>query len=109
MLDKDFKLVIRYFLQAFSVILIGLILISSAFNLYKYGKEMFKYTNLRNFKYIIANEQNVNIIDDYIIKKEAEGKTIYILDARAALYMIPLDKYNKDFDMFMKGNFGAKR
>ena len=32
----------------------------------------------------------------------------YILDAEAAIYMISLDRYNKDFDMFNKGNLGAK-
>lgn len=32
---------------------------------------------------------------------------MYILDSEAAVYMIPLDKYNKDFDMFLKGNLGA--
>ena len=31
---------------------------------------------------------------------------IKILDAIAAIYMIPVDKYNKDYDMFNKGNLG---
>ena len=31
---------------------------------------------------------------------------MYILDAEAAIYMIPIDKYNKDYDMFLKGNIG---
>ena len=39
---------------------------------------------------------------------EVDGNTVsvYILDAEAAIYMIPLDKYNKDYDMFLKGNIG---
>ena len=40
------------------------------------------------------------------MKKEQENKNVYILDAEAAIYMIPLDKYNKDYDMFLKGNIG---
>ena len=31
---------------------------------------------------------------------------MYILDAEAAIYMIPINKYNKDYDMFLKGNIG---
>ena len=36
------------------------------------------------------------------------GKNVYMLDAEAALYTIPLDIYNKDYDMFLKGNLGSK-
>ena len=40
------------------------------------------------------------------IKKQ--DRDVYILDARAALYTIPIDQYNKNYDMFNKGNLGAK-
>ena len=40
------------------------------------------------------------------MEKEKEGKRVYILDAEAALYMIPIDRYNKNYDMFLKGNIG---
>ena len=36
------------------------------------------------------------------------NKEVYILDATAAIYMIPMDRYNKNFDMFLKGNLGSK-
>lgn len=36
------------------------------------------------------------------------GKKTAILDAYAAVYLIPLDIYNKDLDMFLKGNVGGK-
>lgn len=39
---------------------------------------------------------------------ERSGKKVYILDATAAIFMIPIDRYNKDFDMLLKGNLGAK-
>lgn len=64
---------------------------------------------MKNFKYITTGEESVIKIDSYILDKEVKGKKVYILDATAPFYMIPLDKYNKDFDMFMKGNFGARR
>lgn len=84
-------------------------LINALYNIYMYGTQMLKYRSLNNFKYIIANEENVKLIDDYIIKKEEEGNIVYILDARAPLYMIPLNKYNKDFDMLLNGNLGSRR
>ena len=40
--------------------------------------------------------------------KQIVGKKVYILDASACIYMIPIDIYNKDYDMFNKGNLGAK-
>ena len=43
-------------------------------------------------------------VDEYI---KDEERDVYILDSEAAVYMIPLDKYNKDFDMFLKGNLGS--
>ena len=36
------------------------------------------------------------------------NKEVYILDSDAALYMIPIDRYHKDYDMFNKGNFGSR-
>ena len=47
-------------------------------------------------------------VDNFILEKNKEGKEVYILDATAAIYMIPIDRYNKDYDMFLKGNLGAK-
>ena len=63
---------------------------------------------LNHFKYLPMSEDeisDVKEIDNFII---AQKKDVYILDATAALYMIPIDRYNKDYDMFNKGNFGAK-
>ena len=45
-------------------------------------------------------------MDNYITEQEKYGKKVYIMDAEAAIYMIPLDKYNKNYDMFLKGNIG---
>ena len=77
-------------------------------NLYLYAKTE-KNTEIKHFKNIeIGNglKQRINDIDKYILEKEEEGKKVYILDAEAAIYMIPLDKYNKDYDMFLRGNIG---
>ncbi len=50
--------------------------------------------------------QRINEIDTYIKKQLENGKKVYILDAEAAVYNIPLDIYNKDYDIFLKGNIG---
>ena len=53
--------------------------------------------------------QMLKIDNDSIFKLlEKEQKRVYMLDASAAIYMIPIDKYNKNYDMFLKGKLGAK-
>ena len=44
-------------------------------------------------------------MDEFII---SQSKDVYILDFIASYYMIPIDRYTKDFDMFNLGNFGSK-
>ena len=65
-------------------------------------------------KSVLNHFSNIPIssrLQDRIIEVDAyikdEKRDVYILDSEAAVYMIPLDKYNKDFDMFLKGNLGA--
>lgn len=62
---------------------------------------------LNHFKYLPMSRQMISEIkevEEYINQNDHT----YILDATAALYMIPLDRYNKNFDLFLKGNLGAK-
>ena len=47
--------------------------------------------------------ESIKEVDDYILRQEQE---VYILDARAGVYMIPINRYNKNYDMFLKGNLG---
>ena len=68
-----------------------------------------KNQNIEHYKNIQISEglaERIEIIDKYIIEKEQEDKKVYILDAEAAVYMIPINNYNKDYDMFLKGNIG---
>ena len=63
-------------------------------------------STLNHFKYIPIDknmEKNIIKLDSYIL---GSNKKVYILNFDAALYMIPIDKYNKDYDMFLKGNLG---
>lgn len=67
-----------------------------------------KYTDLEHFKYLPMEStlyELVKNVDTYI---QNSKEKVYILDASAAIYMIPLNRYNKDLDMFLKGNLGTK-
>ena len=90
------------------IVIGGILLSFSIQNIYNYIYSSSEQSNLKHYKHIIADDKKIRKIDNYILEKEKTGKNVYILDAQAAYYMIPLDKYNKDFDMLMKGNFGAK-
>ena len=77
-------------------------------NLYNYIK-VEKNERIAHYKNIEISEgliERIDEIDAYISEQENNGKKVYILDAEAAIYMIPLNKYNKDYDMFLKGNMG---
>ena len=70
-----------------------------------------KETELAHFKGVPEDEglkEMIQIVDDYILEKQSEGKKVYILDSTAGIYYIPLNQYNKDYDMFLKGNLGGK-
>ena len=59
------------------------------------------YENLIIEPYLL---DRINEIDKFV--RNQGGKKVYILDAEAAVYNIPLNVYYKDYDMFNLGNFG---
>lgn len=75
---------------------------------YLYLKECSQYTKINHFKYIPCYREDIKIVDKYITEIETTGKKVYILDASACVYMIPIDRYNKNYDMFLKGALGSK-
>ena len=77
-----------------------------------YGIDAYKSQNtnmkLEHFKYLPMDKESIldiQQIEDFIVSND---RKVYILDATSALYMIPINRYNKDFDLFMKGNLGSK-
>lgn len=105
--NKKIRFVIKCFLESFTIMLILIIAIYEGIILFNYLKTCNKYNQLKHFKYIPASYESTKKIDDFILEENRKGKNVYILDATAALYMIPIDKYNKNYDMFLKGNLGA--
>lgn len=99
---------IKCFINSFTVISILVFTIYNVAILIQYISTCRGYNELEHFKYIPASSEKIKKIDNFILEQNKEGKAVYILDATAAIYMIPIDKYNKDYDMFLKGNIGAK-
>lgn len=94
-----------------SIIVLGLIIyiITACFLLNKYFHNIEKEHDIKHYKNIPISEQlrnKINEINNYILLNQ--NNKIYILDSEAAIYMIALNKYNKNFDMFLKGNLGGQ-
>ena len=89
---------IEHFMNIITISFIG-ILILQAIN------DIYLYTQMD--KSVLNHFSNIPISSILQDRIKDEKRDVYILDSAAAVYMIPLDKYNKDFDMFLKGNLGA--
>ena len=86
------------FIMLFSICLISI-------NLYYYlGGEIItsKLNNFINIPISQELEEEIKNVSQYIEKE----KKVKILDASAAIYMIPIDRYHKNYDMLLKGNLG---
>lgn len=67
-----------------------------------------KHHNVQHYSQIPISEgllNKINTIDTYIM---SQNVPVYILDAEAAIYMIPINRYYKDFNLFLKGNLGSQ-
>lgn len=107
-LEKSIIIWIENFMKALILILILIMIGVSTYKLINYIINFKEYTSLENFKYIPVSkelEEQIIKVDNYIEKQEND---VYIVDARAAIYMIPINRYNKNYDMFLKGNIGSK-
>lgn len=99
---------IQNFIKAITIMVVFIFIAISAYKIIVYAINIKNYPIFNNFKYIpISEELGTQIvkIDEYIAK---ESNQVYILDARAAIYMIPMNRYNKDYDMIQRGNLGSK-
>lgn len=53
-------------------------------------------------------ENNIKTLVDYIKAMEEDGYSVVVADEYGIIYMIPLERCNKDFDMLLVGNIGKK-
>lgn len=103
---KPKNIYITIFLKFFILFVFLMFCLISLVNLVNYFKDCQKYQKLNHFRYIENKNNEIKKLNNYILKQEKSGFNVYILDASAAIYMIPINHYTKDFDMFLKGNFG---
>ena len=72
----------------------------------------YKISNLNHYKGIPMKtllEDNINDVNKYIcLNEETKSVKVIVADESAVAYMIPLDKYTKNFDMLLIGNLGVK-
>ena len=102
------KLFLKYFIEGISQCLIVFVFISGIYINVKNIRNVEYYSKLQHYKYIPISkdyEREIMEVEEYIKKSD---KKVYILNYDAAIYMIPIDIYNKDYDMFLKGNIGSK-
>jgi hypothetical protein len=91
------------FVNVFIILTMIFYIIKHSYN-YIETKDSFSESN--HYRYIIISkelEMQIKKIDNYI---KSSTEKVLILDSSAAIYMIPINQYNKDYDMFNNGNFG---
>ena len=108
--NKD-RIAINSFVNFFLVTFIVFYVINTGIKLNSlYKNNNICINKLNHYLGILINEntiKDIEILDNYIKHNEYElGKKTYILDSSAVVYMIPIDKYNKDYDMLNRGNLG---
>lgn len=54
-----------------------------------------------------STKENIEDVCEYIEQAELEGMEVYIAYEYAAMYMIPLDQYTKNWDLLLVGNLGT--
>lgn len=68
-----------------------------------------KITELKHYHFIPSYNQNempIKLLSDFIIKNEQKGYNVKIVDSMAAIFKIPIDSYDKNYDLPQIGNIG---
>ena len=102
---KILKIVVKFILLTLQNIVILFLIYYTIVNFYNYFSKLDSCSDLKHFSYIpidVELQNQIKEVDDFIMV----NKDVKMLDAAASVYMIPTDKYNKDYDMFNKGNLG---
>ncbi len=108
---KKLQFAIETFFETAAILLLLIYVAMSIKTLVEYVQEAENVDYLNHFSYIATTEnlyERVQLVDEYIIDQEAEGKNVYILDPMAVVFMIPIDEYHKNYDMFNLGNLGSR-
>ena len=106
---------IKIIIETIEMYIILSILTVMAFTMFKYVSYYKDSDNknkyLEHYKNCIIEDylqERIREVNAFIEEQIGQGKNVYILDAEAAIYNIPLNIYHKNYDMFNKGNFGEE-
>lgn len=108
-INEEIIKILSRLLRIITCTIIIAIIMLKGWELINICNENLKFNQLEHFKYIPISKNLENIINnvsEYVLKNEKLGRQTYILEGEACIYMIPINKYNKDYDMFLKGNLG---
>lgn len=103
---KDISKIDIKWKKVFVFYMLGTIMIFSVINIFRCFNNNFIKSDLKHFNNILINKElynEINIVQNYIANEEDK---VYIIDSTASIYFIPLDIYNKDYDLFLIGNCG---
>lgn len=104
--EMNFKYIME-FMDACSILLILFVTLLMEYCYRDKLGMISKYDYQNHFRYVEITadcNKSITTINEFSAVKE---KKVYMLDASAAIYMIPIDRYNKDYDMFCIGNLGT--
>ena len=108
--NESLKIFIKNFIKCLTYgVLIILFFGTIICNSYNYAIDSSKNNQIKHYKDIVISDNlkhRIEEVDYFIVNQEQDGYRTYILDSEAVVYMIPLDKYSKNYDMFLNGNFG---
>lgn len=107
-LKGKIKIFLKYFIKYATAGILIFLVVTSLQKIYKYICEAKNFDDLAHYKYVTMTEgikRQIQIVDKYIEESE---KNVIILDATSCIYTIPLNQYNKNYDMFLKGNLGGR-
>ena len=108
---EKIKRYIEKFLSYTSKFLLIIMICYSVYQITGYIKNEERRTDINHFENTIIEEylyDRIIGVGNCIKDQENQGIKVYVLDMTSPLFSIPLDIYNKNYDMFNKGNFGAK-
>ena len=107
--NKKIKIFIKEYLKVFNILAAITCSSLAIMSIYNYVIKAREYNSLEHFNYISQSEEQINGIKEMGKYIQSQNKKVYILDATSAIYTIPINRYTKNYDMLMKGNFGARR
>lgn len=107
--ETKLKKELKIYFETLSKILLVSAICYSMYLIIGYVQSNELHTDIKHFKYVPIDDDlygRIKEMKDFIEEEEKKGKTVYILDSVAAVYMIPKGNYNKNYDMFNRGNLG---